>query len=123
LDEWGAADALMSVFGLKRVKVKARRGKARRGRLVDKDYLAWMAQQPCMISGRRATVHHVRRFGEPKDDRRTLPLAPEYHMIQNGPRTSIEALGKRNFEARYAVDLEASIKRYNARYEQEMGTR
>lgn len=91
----------------------------RRGRVVDTVYLAWIAQQPCLISGRRATVHHVRRYGEPKDDRRTLPLAPEYHMIQNGPRTSIEALGKAKFEARYGVNLEASIVRYNQRYEAE----
>ena len=112
-----AADALMGVFGMKRVK--ARRSGVRRSRVVDKDYLAWMAAQGCMISGKRATVHHVRRCGEQKDDRRTLPLAPEYHMIQNGPRTSIEALGKAKFEARYGVDLEASILRYNARYERE----
>jgi hypothetical protein len=113
----GAADALMAVFGLKRVKAK--RGKPRRGRLTDKAYLAWMAKQACMISGARATVHHVRRYGEPKNDKRTLPLAPEYHMIQNGPRTSIEALGKAKFEARYGVDLEAAIVRYNELYERE----
>ena len=120
MNEIGAADALMAIFGLKRVKVKPKRSKPRRGRVVDKASLAWMASQPCMISGRRATVHHVRRFGEPKKDRRTLPLAPEYHMIQHGPRTSIEGLGKAKFEARYGVDLEASILRYNERYEREM---
>ena len=114
-----AADALMGVFGLKRVKPKARRSKPRRGRVVDKAFLAWMAAQPCMISGRRATVHHVRRCGEPKDDRRTLPLAPEYHLIQHGPKTSIEALGKAKFEARYRVNLEAAILEYNARYKRE----
>jgi len=111
------ADALMGVFGLKRVRPKPRRSKPRRGRVVDKDYLAYMAAQPCMISGRRATVHHVRRCGEPKNDRRTLPLAPEYHLIQHGPRTSIEALGKAKFEKRYGVDIEASIAKYNERYE------
>jgi hypothetical protein len=41
-------------------------------------------------------------------------------MIQHGPRTSIEGLGKAKFEARYGVDLEASILRYNERYEREM---
>ncbi|MGD0497513.1 MAG: hypothetical protein ABSC23_03655 [Bryobacteraceae bacterium] len=118
-NEYGAADALMAIFGMKRVK--ARRSKPRRGRGVDKAYLAWIAKQPCMISGRRATVHHVRRFGEPKDDRRTLPLAPEFHQIQAGPESSIEALGKAKFEDRYGVDIEASIKRYNARYDRETG--
>lgn len=113
------ADAFMKVLGYKRVK--ANRGTARRGRVVDKDYLAWMASQGCMISGKRPTLHHVRRFGEPKDDRRVLPLAPEYHMKDYGPRTSIEALGKVKFEARFGVDLEAAIVKYNARYERERG--
>ena len=116
-NEYGAADALMAVFGLKRVK--ERRSTARRGRVTDTAYLGWMAKQACMVSGRRATVHHVRRCGEPKNDRRTVPLAPEYHMIGHGSRTSIEALGKAKFEARYGVNLEAAIVRYNQRYEAE----
>jgi hypothetical protein len=70
-----------------------------------------------MIRGQGATVHHVRRFGEPKNDRRTVPLAPEYHLIQHGPRTSIEALGKAKFEALYGVDLEAKIVEYNRAYD------
>ena len=81
----------------------------RRGRVVDKAYLAWVAFLPCLVSGRRATVHHVRRYVEPKDDRRTVPLAPEYHQIQAGPRTSIEALGKKKFEALYGIECEAAI--------------
>jgi hypothetical protein len=72
-----------------------------------------------MISGKPATVHHYRFCGSPKDDRRTLPLAPEYHQIQAGPKTSIEALGKKKFEKRYRVDLEAAILQYNRRYEKE----
>ena len=82
----------------------------RRGRIVDKAYLAWIASLPCLVSGKRATVHHVRRYGEPKDDRRTVPLAPEYHMIGYGSRTSIEALGKKKFEARHGIDLEPAIR-------------
>ena len=61
-------------------------------------------------------MHHVRRCGEPKSDLRTLPLAPEYHQIQAGPYSSIEALGKRKFEERYGVDLEASIVLYQQVY-------
>ena len=104
-----------------RSPIKPRRSKPRRGRIVDTKYLAWMAAQPCLISGRRATVHHVRFCGSPKDDRRTLPLAPEYHMIQQGPRTSIEALGKAKFERRYKVNIEAAIVAYNTRYARETG--
>ena len=95
----------------------------RRGRVADKDYLAWIALLPCLVSGKRATVHHVRRYGEPKNDRRTVPLAPEYHQIQAGPHTSIEALGKKKFEARYGIDLEATIVRLNALYERERNER
>lgn len=123
MNERGAADALMGIFGLKRVKPKARRSKPRRGRGVDKAYLAWMAAQPCMISGRRATVHHVRFCGSLKDDRRTLPIAPEYHLIQHGPKTSIEALGKVKFERRYRVNIEEKIREYNLSYERHLSGR
>ncbi len=71
-----------------------------------------------MISGRRATVHHVRFCGSPKDDRRTLPLAPEYHLHDFGME-SIERLGKAKFEALHGVDLEASIVAYNKLYERQ----
>ena len=93
-----------------------RRSKQRRGRIVDKDYLAWMAKQPALVGYGRVTLHHVRRFGEPKDDRRVVPLPAAYHMIGWGSRTAIEALGKDGFQKRFGVDLEAAIVRYNERY-------
>ncbi len=68
-----------------------------------------------MICDQQATVHHVRTLGSPKDDTRTLPLCPAHHMIQWGPE-SIEALGKRGFEERHGVDLEAEISRLQALY-------
>ena len=98
-----------------RSPVRKRRSKPRRGRIKDERYLAWMAQQPCMISGKPATVHHVRFFGSCKDDRRTLPLAPEYHQIQAGP-LSIEVLGKSRFEAMHGVSIEAKILEYQRAY-------
>lgn len=100
---------------MNRTPVKRRRSKPRRGRVVDKDYLAFMGEQPCMISGKPATVHHVRCCGSPKDDTRTLPLAPEYHLYQAGPM-SIEALGKAKFEAVHGVNIEAAIAHYQALY-------
>ena len=102
---------------MNRVPIPKRRSKPRRGRVVDKNYRAWIAAQPCMISGQPATVHHVRRCGEPKSDHRILPLAPEYHQIQFGPHTSIEALGKTKFEAMYGVNLETRIVQYQREYE------
>lgn len=106
-----------------RAPIKKRRsGGPRRGRLVDPEYMAWLATQPPLVCGNgRLTIHHVRRCGEPKNDRRTIPLPEDKHLIQHGPHTSIEALGKEKFEALYGVDLEAAIVDYNRRYEEEMG--
>lgn len=100
-----------------RAKVrKKRKGPPRKGRIVDKPYLAFIAAQPCMISGKPATVHHVKEGpGAQKNDRRTLPLAPEYHQIQAG-EDSIEKLGKKKFEARHNVNLEERILHYQAAY-------
>ncbi len=92
-----------------------KRTKPRRGRVIDKAYLAWIAAQGCCISGRPATVHHVRQFGSPRDDTRTIPLAPEFHLIQCG-RYSIEALGKKNFEAHHDVDIEALVLHYRSMF-------
>ena len=92
-----------------------RRSKPRRGRVVNREYLAFVAEQPCIVSGERATVHHVRTLGSPKDDTRTLPLAPRYHLIQCGPE-SIEALGKKRFQELHGVDLEAEISRLQELY-------
>lgn len=99
------------------VPIRKKRAKVRRGRIVDKKYLAFVSRQPCIVSGRMpATVHHVRRFGESKNDRRTVPLMAEYHLYQNGPGTSVEGLGKEKFEEMWGVDLEGEILRLNGEY-------
>jgi hypothetical protein len=82
----------------------------------DPAYVSWVASQGCMISGRPATIHHVRICGSARDDHRILPLAPEYHLYQHGPETSIEGLGKRKFEERYGVDIEERVANYRALY-------
>lgn len=69
-----------------------------------------------MVSGKPATIHHVKKCGGRRDDHRILPLAPEYHLIQHGPRTAIEAIGKRAFELRHGVDIEAKVLEYRTRY-------
>lgn len=75
-----------------------------------------------MVSGLcGVTVHHVRRHGEPKNDRRTVPLLAHYHLIGIGGKDSIEYLGKQKFEEKYGVDLEASIVKLNEQYEKEKG--
>ncbi len=100
--------------------MKRKRSVARRGRLVDKAYLSWCSTQPCLVSGRfGVTVHHVRNFS-PKDDRRTVPLMAEFHLYQHGPM-SIEALGRKEFERRFEIDLEAEIIRLNSLYKDLIG--
>lgn len=107
---------------LKRSSVKPKRSKPRRGRLVDLDYLAWMSLQPCLVSNvegeepGHVTIHHVRQYGSPRNDRRTIPLLAKYHLHDFGPE-SIERLGKAEFERRHGVNIEAAIKEYNRQYE------
>lgn len=108
---------------MKRSPIKRRRSKPRRGRVVDTARLAWMATQPCLISGEMdATTHHVREYGSPKDDTRTIRLAWRYHLhgFSGKPNLSIEHLGKKKFEAAHGIVIEDEIAKYNRRYEQEM---
>ena len=97
-------------------RIPQRRAKARRGRLVDPEYLSWLYGQPgAVFGGKTATVHHVRDYGSPKDDHQTLPLEFGYHTYQEGP-DSIECLGKRRWQETHGVDIEAAITRYQRRY-------
>lgn len=115
-----------SVGRVQRTALRTRRkGPPRRGRVIDKLYLAWIHAQPCVISFRAAhvclgnlTAHHVRRFGEPKNDRRVLPLCSKGHL-HGMSILSIEALGKRGFESYWGIDIEAEILELNAKYEEE----
>jgi hypothetical protein len=105
------------------------RTKARKGRCVDKPYLDWLHTQPSIVpshdlycylalSGRcLVTAHHVRRFGEQKDDRRTVPLFMCRHLYFSGKET-IEH-GKAAFEKRFGIDLEEQIKIHNERFQRE----
>lgn len=88
----------------------------------DEDYLAWLALQPCLASGshKDITIHHVRIFGGPRDDRRGVPLIRSLHQLQweiKG-QPCVER-GKKIFEKFWRVDLEAAIVKYNERYELE----
>ncbi len=108
---------------MQRTPLKRRRAKPRKGRIADTKFLAWCATQPCIVSGRfGVTLHHVRRFGEQKQDRRVVPLMAQFHLIQHG-ETSIEALGKTAFERRFEVDLEAEILRLNRIFEEECASK
>lgn len=56
----------------------------------DKSHLNWVASQGCMICGGVACVHHIRILGEPRDDKRTIPLCFYHHQGMGG----IHFLGK-----------------------------
>lgn len=87
----------------------------------DPKYLEWIASLPCLVSGKRpVTVHHVRFFGSPRDDRRTVPLVASLHMRTNEtPGLPCVERGKKIFEAFWKVDLEDAIRIYNRLYDQE----
>ena len=96
--------------------IRKHRAKPRKGRVIDKDYLAWLAKHPCIVAGHvlhecsgPVTLHHVRRYGEQKSDHRALPLCQGHHLHDFGMH-SIERLGKRIFQMRYGVDLIRSFR-------------
>jgi hypothetical protein len=62
----------------------------------------------CAVCGEPSTVHHVTSDGHQRLTRthcRIVPLCPRHHMIQFGPRESVEALGHAGFNATYDIDL------------------
>lgn len=72
----------------------------------------WVAKDNggCLVCQRDATVHHVRgyadkRGGISKNDWIVVPLCPAHHLIQHGPRWSVEALGHQKFFSVHGIDL------------------
>ncbi len=102
---------------LKRVAVKKKRSTPRRGRVIDREYLAWLHTQPGVVfGGKTHSVHHVREFGSPKNDYRSLPLEFGYHQIHEGAE-SIEAIGKTKWQILHGVSIEGEIARLNFQYD------
>jgi hypothetical protein len=75
----------------------------------EKRHMDRVAALGCLISGKPATLHHVSSTIHgariTRSHKRIVPLAPEYHLIQHGPKTSVEALGHLGFFERYGIDL------------------
>lgn len=74
-----------------------------------------VAGLPCLVAGGPATVHHVTGYADrmgrfSRSHRLVVPLAPEYHLIQHGPRSSVEALGHRGFFDTHGIDLLAEAR-------------
>jgi len=45
----------------------------------EKRHLDRVAALGCCVCGAPAEVHHVRRYGEPRDHMRVIPLCPRHH--------------------------------------------
>ena len=97
---------------MKRSPVRKKRpGPLRRGRVLDQAFITWMHDNHyCLVVGvrcyGRATVHHVRKSGSLKDDRRVLMLCEGHHLHDFGPE-SIERLGKNLIGLRTALMRES----------------
>ena len=100
-----------------------RRSKPRRGRIVDPAFVERVRATGCVIVSRGTTraaaehvcdtgptIHHVRRFGSPKDDHRILPICESGHLHGAGPH-SIER-GKAQWERWWGIDIEESVVQY-----------
>jgi hypothetical protein len=78
---------------------------------VERRHLERVAALPCLVCDQPSTVHHVTSDGHQRLTRtheRVVPLCPVHHMIQFGPRESVEALGHAGFTAEYGIDLLAA---------------
>ena len=77
----------------------------------EKAHMDRVAQLPCLVSGERpVTLHHVTGYADimgrlPRSHQLVVPLAPRYHLIQHGPKESVEALGHRGFFKTHGIDL------------------
>lgn len=84
-------------------------------------YHKWVRERDCIKCGRPAQIHHVTAKIEggriPRSHWLVVPLAPEYHQIQHGPETSVEALGHGGFYEAYGIDLLYEAGRLLALYE------
>lgn len=90
------------------VRKALRRSKGVRPTAEERRHMDRVAALGCLVSGKPATLHHVTSDGFKRiarSHRRVVPLAPEYHLIQHGPQTSVEALGHAGFTATYGIDL------------------
>jgi hypothetical protein len=72
-------------------------------------FLDRVAQIGCLITGAPAEIHHVRKGGERRDDRKVVPLSPLLH--RTGPRGIAIESGKKSWRENFCneVDLVAKV--------------
>lgn len=83
-------------------------------------HIARVRKLPCLVSGKRATVHHVTGYADrpgrfSRSHRLVVPLAGEYHQTVRDPSarnpSSVEGLSHQGFYEKYGIDLLAEAKR------------
>jgi hypothetical protein len=89
-------------------------------RIRDEKYLAWIREQPCLVTMHKPCddieAHHIRRNGKSgvgtkPSDRRAVPLCASLHRWYH-------ERGHSEFQRVFRVTLEAEISRLNREYEQ-----
>ena len=86
----------------------------KRATAAERRHMGRVAEEPCLVCGMPATVHHVTSDGHKRiarDNMQVVPLCPRHHQIQHGPRESVEALGHGGFTRTHGIDLLAEAKR------------
>ena len=64
----------------------------------DKDYMARVAEIPCLVCGEtEVELHHVRRFGETRKVSQVVPLCVYHHRAGGG----IHHLGQKKWEREF----------------------
>lgn len=61
------------------------------------------------------TVHHIREYGSARDDYRTVTLCAAHHIKGCGPN-AVHELGRRGWQAKFGIDFDAEIERYNEQW-------
>ena len=70
----------------------------------------------CLVCGGHATLHHVTGYADrpgrfSRDEWKVVPLCAFHHLIQHGPKQSVEALGHQGFFQEWGIDLLAEAMR------------
>lgn len=92
-----------------------------KSREIDEDYLEWIRNQPCVITGKRlgsgfdrVDPAHTDTVGSGGSDRSALPLINRLHTEQH--------TGFKTFARKYGLDYDKLIREHNERYERERAT-
>lgn len=83
----------------------------------ERRHIERVASLPCLVCGEwPVTVHHVTGYSNragrfARSHKLIVPLAARYHLIQHGPRESVEAVGHRGFYELHGIDLRGEAER------------